>query len=101
VESDSKAPPFYSLLSLGKGGGDSYSWIFTSTLVSSQIAEWSMQGSNAYQFLSVWSDPARVFKIAEKAACRSVFLTIWLCILGAELTKNTPSDCLSGNFKHL
>jgi len=91
VESDSKAPPFYSLLSLGKGGGDSYSWIFTSTLVSSQIAEWSMQGSNAYQFLSVWSDPARVFivlyrnwtltinpvsKIAEKAACRSVFLTI-------------------------
>jgi len=29
-----------------------------------------------------------VGKIAEKAACKSAFLTIWHCIFGAELTKN-------------
>jgi len=29
-----------------------------------------------------------VGKIAKKAACRSVLLTIWHCILIAELTKN-------------
>jgi len=29
-----------------------------------------------------------VGKIAEKAVCRSVFLTIWYCILSVELTKN-------------
>jgi len=28
-------------------------------------------------------------KIAEKVVCRSVFLTIWHCILSAQLTKNT------------
>jgi len=32
-----------------------------------------------------------VVKIAEKAAW-SVFLTIWHCILNAELKKRTPSD---------
>jgi len=30
-----------------------------------------------------------VGKIAGKAVCRSVFLTIWQCILSAELTKKT------------
>jgi len=34
-----------------------------------------------------------VGKIAEKAVCRSAFLTTWYCILSAELTKTTPSDC--------
>jgi len=29
-----------------------------------------------------------VGKIAEKAVCKSVFLTIWHCILSAELTKH-------------
>jgi len=33
------------------------------------------------------SDLNQVGKIAEKAVCKSVFLTIWHCILGAELTK--------------
>jgi len=33
-----------------------------------------------------------VSKIAKKAACRSVFSTIWHVILSAELTKHTPSD---------
>jgi len=33
-------------------------------------------------------------KIAEKAACRSVFLKIWHCILSAE------SDCFYGDFAH-
>jgi len=30
----------------------------------------------------------------------SVFLTIWHCILRAELTKTTPSDCFFGDFAH-
>jgi len=29
-----------------------------------------------------------VGKVADKAVCRSVFLTIWHCILNVELTKN-------------
>jgi len=40
-----------------------------------------------------------VDKIAEKAVGRSVLLTIWHCILSAELT-NTPSDYFFGDFAH-
>jgi len=43
-------------------------------------------------------------KIAEKAVCRSAFLTIWHCILSGKLTKThslrTPSDCFFGDFAH-
>jgi len=35
--------------------------------------------------------PLSVGKIAEKAVCKSVFLTTWLCILSAELTKKYTS----------
>jgi len=37
-------------------------------------------------------------KIAEKAICGSVFLTIWHCILSAELTKMHSSRLFFGDF---
>jgi len=39
-----------------------------------------------------------VGKIAEKAACRSVLLTIWHCILNAELTKTHSFRPFFGDF---
>jgi len=40
-----------------------------------------------------------VGKIAQKAVCRSVFLTTWHCILNAELRKNALLQTVwSGDF---
>jgi len=38
---------------------------------------------NLHRFIDI-----PVGKIAEKAACMSVFLTVWHCILSVELSKN-------------
>jgi len=54
-----------------------------------------------------FNDPDMVFifaipvgKIAEKAVCRSVFLTMWHCILSAELTKMHCFRLFFGDFVH-
>jgi len=41
-----------------------------------------------------------VGKIAEKAVFRSVFLTIWHCVLSAELTKTHYYRLFFGHFAH-
>jgi len=41
-----------------------------------------------------------VGKIAENAVCRSVFFTIWHCILSAELTKPHSFRRFFGDFAH-
>jgi len=45
-------------------------------------------------------DWRRVSQWAEKAVCRSVFLTIWHCILSAEITKTHSFRLLFGDFAH-
>jgi len=39
-----------------------------------------------------------VYKIAEKALCRSAFLTTWHCILSAQLTKRHSFRLFFGDF---
>jgi len=39
------------------------------------------------EFLMIILLPFQLGKVVEKAACRSVFLTIWHCVLSPELTK--------------
>jgi len=41
-----------------------------------------------------------VGKIAEKAVCRSAFLTTWHCIFSAEVTKSAPLQTVFWHFAH-